>query len=490
MSLADTAGGGLWSAFTGGQQQAQQQGTANLQSIGMVQGILAKQQAIQRETQLRGVLSSLPPTATSDDVMRAIRPFATADELMKSGDRRLNADSNKEMALARLQQAAAQSNQMMQFRLSQAKTAQERAQIEAEHKQFNDKVNAERLKYDTGAIVAPPSYAPPPPPAALSGSAPDQASGIAAINANVAAGGPGGTLQIPTVSTPAAPVAAPVAPQPAQAPTSPIDAGIIQMPPSVAALPKKMQDKWLSDNSGGGIENTAKGIANYEIAPLSSFAMARPLGAQIMGRVKEINPNFDAKNYQLRVQGESNFQNTNGPLVRGFNVLLNHLDTAQELYTALNNGDVQTVNRAKNAFQKEFGQPAPVNADAAKQFLAAEAVKAVSGAKGALGDRQTMEQSFSTRQSPEQFLGTIDTIKKLAVGQLQGHEQQYKSVTAGKTDFQDRFLTDKSRAMFAKYAGASGGNSIPEFATEAAAQAANLKSGTKVKIGGVVGTWH
>ena len=260
------------------------------------------------------------------------------------------------------------------------------------------------------------------------------------------------------------------------------------MPASVAALPKKMQDKWLADNSGGGIEQTAKGIANYDIAPLSSFAMARPLGAQVMGRVMELNPNFDAKNYQLRLQGESNFQNKNGPMIRGFNVLLNHLETAKDLYRALDNGDVQSINAAKNAFAEQFGQAAPSNLNAAKQFLAAETVKAVSGAAGALGDRTTAERNLSGQQSPAQFIGNVDTIIKLGVGQLQGHEQQYKSVTNGKTDFQQRFLTDKARETFSKV-GASN-DAMPEFANEASAASANIKPGTRVKIGGKVGTWH
>ena len=256
------------------------------------------------------------------------------------------------------------------------------------------------------------------------------------------------------------------------------------MPASVAALPKKMQDKWLADNSGGGIEQTAKGIANYDIAPLSSFAMARPLGAQVMGRVMELNPNFDAKNYQLRLQGESNFQNKNGPMIRGFNVLLNHLETAKDLYRALDNGDVQSINAAKNAFAEQFGQAAPSNLNAAKQFLAAETVKAVSGAAGALGDRTTAERNLSGQQSPAQFIGNVDTIIKLGVGQLQGHEQQYKSVTNGKTDFQQRFLTDKARETFSKF-GASG-DAVPNFATEADAVKAGAKG--RVRIGGVLGT--
>jgi hypothetical protein len=158
---------------------------------------------------------------------------------------------------------------------------------------------------------------------------------------------------------------------------------------------------------------------------------------------------------KVNIAGEKNYLYKNGPQVRGFNVLLNHLDTAQHLYDALNNGDVQAINRAKNAFKTQFGQEAPTDLAAARQFIAGEAIKGVTGAAGALGDREEAQKNLAADKSPTQFNGAINTIKELSLGQLEGHEQQYKSVTGDKGDFQTRFLTDKARALYqAKQGGA------------------------------------
>lgn len=66
MSLADTAGMGLWNTFTGGQKQAQDAQTAQLQQVGALQGILAKQHAMQQEQEMKGILAQVSRQAGGD----------------------------------------------------------------------------------------------------------------------------------------------------------------------------------------------------------------------------------------------------------------------------------------------------------------------------------------------------------------------------------------------------------------------------------------
>jgi hypothetical protein len=66
------------------QQMGQMQQLSELQKIMAVQAATQQREgALMREKQLRGVLSSLPPDATSDDVIKAIRPYASPDDLLK-----------------------------------------------------------------------------------------------------------------------------------------------------------------------------------------------------------------------------------------------------------------------------------------------------------------------------------------------------------------------------------------------------------------------
>ena len=89
MSLADTAGGGLWNAFTGGRQQAQQEGTANLQNVGALQAILAKAKADQIAQQYRDGMAG----ATTDEQRMGLAANALGPEgFMKHQEAKLRLD--------------------------------------------------------------------------------------------------------------------------------------------------------------------------------------------------------------------------------------------------------------------------------------------------------------------------------------------------------------------------------------------------------------
>jgi hypothetical protein len=124
--------------------------------------------------------------------------------------------------------------------------------------------------------------------------------------------------------------------------------------------------------------------------------------------------------------------------VRAFGVALSHLDTLSELSDALKNGDIKVINRVGNLVAEQTGKPAPTNFAAAKRIVADEIVKSVTGAAGALGDRETADKTLNAANSPEQLKGVIATYKKLMDGQLGGLRNQYKAGT-GRDDFDKKF---------------------------------------------------
>ena len=541
MSLADTAGGGLWNAFLGGRQQAQQEGTANLQNVGALQAVLARAKQDQLANAFRDEMSR---ASTPDEQASVAVKYGDPTHVLANATRVAGVRATQEMARARLTQALQLADMTHQDRLSKMSDARE---IAAEHARHNGIVEAiqrdalanagARLAYDTGATPANSSAAVPPPAGAsapqqgitVQGSFPEADANIVGASPSLLAAAAqkdptiaavlsrAGVTGLPQAQPSAAPEAAASTPAPVSVPqpdagnldardlmargasaapqaipnaapsplptapvaaVNPVEAAIEKMPPEIARLPKKQQDAWVVANSGGGIENTAKGIANYEIAPLSSFAMARPLGAQIMGKVKEYNPNFDAKQFPIRQAAEKAFTSgRQGDQVRSFNVAINHLGTLKDLTVALQNGDIKQINRAAQAFAEQTGETPPTNFDAAKKIVGDEISKAIIGAKGSLGDREATAASISRMNAPQQLSGVIDTYLKLMGGQLSGLRQQYESGTM-KKDFNERFLTKEGLNAV------KGG--IPEFATEADA----VKAGAKghVKIGGVVGT--
>lgn len=161
------------------------------------------------------------------------------------------------------------------------------------------------------------------------------------------------------------------------------------------------------------------------------------------GGAERAGLNATIKAFDIGQQGNS---------VRSFNVGLSHLDTLDELATALKNNDLKVINRIGNAWAAETGQSAPTSFDAARNIVGDEIVKAITGSAGALGDREAAAATISKINSPQQLKDVIKTYKTLMVGQLTGLKQQYTS-GGGKPEAFDAKLSDQTKAFLAKESG-------------------------------------
>jgi len=128
-----------------------------------------------------------------------------------------------------------------------------------------------------------------------------------------------------------------------------------------------------------------------------------------------------------------------GRSVRALNTATDHLFTLEEAGNALKNGNIRLFNSIGNKINKEIGVAAPVSFDGVKKIVAGEIVKATTGAAGALGDRQEVEQSILSANSPDQLLDQINYYKKLMAGQLNSLELQFVTGTNRKSsEFRQR----------------------------------------------------
>lgn len=127
-----------------------------------------------------------------------------------------------------------------------------------------------------------------------------------------------------------------------------------------------------------------------------------------------------------------------GRTKRSMNTATDHLFTLEEAANALKNGDIRLFNSIGNRVNKEIGVAAPTSFDAVKKIVAGEIVKATTGSAGALGDRQEVEASIMSANSPEQLLEGISYYKKLMAGQLQSLELQWITGTnRGSNEFRE-----------------------------------------------------
>lgn len=195
------------------------------------------------------------------------------------------------------------------------------------------------------------------------------------------------------------------------------------------------------------IENTAQAIARGDLAPLSGFSLAKPMGQQIMSRVVAINPEFNPTAFATRQRVEDAFaKGKEAQSVRSFSVGISHLNTLDTLADALHNKDTQLINKIGNALSSQTGNPAPTNFEAAKKIVGDEIVKAIVGSGGGVADREEAAKTIAAANSPAQLKGVIGTYKELMKGQLDGLRRQYQA-GGGKKDFDKEFLSNEAREV-------------------------------------------
>ncbi len=198
------------------------------------------------------------------------------------------------------------------------------------------------------------------------------------------------------------------------------------------------------DNAG--VESQAQAIANGTAAPLTGRAGSAGLGSEIMARVYQINPKYDASVYEPRVKTLESFTSgKDSATVQSLNNATQHLAQLGGMVDALNNGDNHTLNRIGNLWAQEFGGTAPTDFSAVKQMVAGELTKVIAGGAGGEGDRQQAAAWLDSANSPVQLKSAIEKVKGLLGSQFHTLQNKYQ-VGTGRNDFEKLVLPDVRNA--------------------------------------------
>ncbi len=193
-------------------------------------------------------------------------------------------------------------------------------------------------------------------------------------------------------------------------------------------------------------QNATAALIAQGDAPIDANMVNTPAGQRVISEAQQINPKVSATTYPTV---KAFTQGAQGDVIRHMNVAVQHLGVLGQLASALKSGNDRAINASRQAFQKQFGSPAPTSFNAAKQLIADEIQRAVSGGAGTEGDRAELMKSLSAANSPKQLGGVINTFDHLMYGQLQGLQKQYEA-GSGLNNFQERFLTPQSRKLFTR----------------------------------------
>jgi hypothetical protein len=162
------------------------------------------------------------------------------------------------------------------------------------------------------------------------------------------------------------------------------------------------------------------------------MALLNPKNQRILGRVMEINPQYDA----TTVSAKKTAATAPSPAARSATRCARsrrpnaHLDQLGELADALDNGNVQVVNKVQNYFSKATGSPNVTNFDAIKAIVGQEVVKAIVAGGGGVGEREEAAKIFSSASSPAQLKGAIQHYRMVMGAQA---EQPDGAAPSGRT---------------------------------------------------------
>lgn len=159
------------------------------------------------------------------------------------------------------------------------------------------------------------------------------------------------------------------------------------------------------------------------------------------------NPAFDTainngQDFTASGRALNNF--AGGPIstqVRSLNNVVGHLSLMENLFGALQNGDVQALNSLKAGWKKAFGSEAPTDIQTAAQVIGPELTKILTNTGAGTGPEREhfAETAGNLANSPEQVGGAIGTLKGMLGRQAADYALQYHGAT-GRSDFASRYL--------------------------------------------------
>jgi hypothetical protein len=135
----------------------------------------------------------------------------------------------------------------------------------------------------------------------------------------------------------------------------------------------------------------------------------------------------EATNYFVKGKG--------GQQLTAFNTAIAHLDLLDKLADDLNNTNVQIVNRAKQAWAEQTGNPAPANFAAATNAMSGEVASALKASGATDQEINKVGQTFSRAQAEGQIHGATGTYRSLLKSKRDKLKEQYDQGMQGKPNF-------------------------------------------------------
>lgn len=213
-----------------------------------------------------------------------------------------------------------------------------------------------------------------------------------------------------------------------------------------------------------GMAGIVKSIAEGKLDPTKAASMRMGNREAIMQRVMQYDPSYSSQRPTVLKDFTSGKTANN---ITAMNTVIAHMGTVKELTEALQNNDIQTVNRIVNAAKTEFGNPNINNAEIAIQAMGNELMRVFRQVNASQHEVEAWERKFNAAKgSPAQLAGALQVGAELLQGRLDAVNDQWKRGMGVESDFPE-ILSAKSKAALAKIRGQGQSAAAPKEGDEA-----------------------
>jgi len=138
-----------------------------------------------------------------------------------------------------------------------------------------------------------------------------------------------------------------------------------------------------------------------------------------------------------------------GGKLNAINTTVAHSQTLLPLIDAMQSGNVQKINQAKQAYQEATGKAAPGDYKVIANMYGQEAVNAITAAGGDQGERAAIAAPYSSIRSPSQLKDAVKYTAQALAGKTESLRNQWDVGTQGLQGSFDKLLLPETKQALA-----------------------------------------
>lgn len=225
------------------------------------------------------------------------------------------------------------------------------------------------------------------------------------------------------------------------------------------------------------IEPMAKMLAEKRlgISDLARLPAAQKMA--ILNRAAQLDPNLNTNDVKVKLALQKEFM-VGGKAAQNIdklNTAVDHLEKFKLAGEALQNGDVQLLNKIKNGIGKATGDKRITKFQAAAEAVAGEMAQVFKGTGGTDVEIEKWKKLLNDADSPEQIQGVFDQMVNLMRGRVDALDYRYSTANDGKPH--PGIFSPKAKGIIKRLGVDIGSNSQARPLDRATAQAYKDKAG-------------